>query len=308
VIIGNCQQAPLKSLLRSVEEFNRSFTINDIAHVHTWSGQEINSFCDIYDSADLILTQPILDDSYGLAKTQALLDFNNKSQKIPIIIFPNVDFIGFFPFSIRIPLRPERMFSPEAHCGIVFWSFINGYDEDRACKFCTEFYNDDSHAELYRALYSLAVQRLENIESVFGIDANVSHLFRTQYRDEKLMHTRWHPSNIVFSFIANRILSILDIFEHATPPKREFLVQDEMPIANAIKRALGIEFSDDDCFYNLGVLQGMPDYISSAYSFYRQNAPTVESTIKMSEHKLKTIDNVIKHNYSEIEIMPLFHW
>jgi hypothetical protein len=205
-------------------------------------------------------------------------------------------------------MRPERMFSPEAHCGIVFWSFVNGYEEDRACEFCTEFYNDDSHAELYGTLYSLALQRLENIERVFGIDANVSYLFRNQYTDEKLMHTRWHPSNIVFSFIADRILSALGIFDRVTAPKREFMIQDEMPIAGSIKRALGITFDDDDCFYNLGILQKMPDYISSAYSFYRQNSPTVEATIKMSEHKLRTIDNVIKHNYDEIEIMPLFHW
>ncbi|MGA2404433.1 MAG: WcbI family polysaccharide biosynthesis putative acetyltransferase [Syntrophobacteraceae bacterium] len=308
VIIANCQQGPLKFLLRSLDQFNRSYKLIDIAHVHTWSAQDVNSFTGIYESADLILSQPIFDNYFGLAKTQLLLEYNNKARKIPIIMFPNIDFIGFFPFSIRIPIRPERVFSPEAQCGIIFWSFINGYDEIRASEFCAEFYNDDSHSELYRTIYSLALQRLETTEMMFRMDANVSYLFRNKYMDEKLMHNRWHPSNTVYTFIASRILGALGVYENVTAPKREFTIQDEMPIAGAVKKALGIKFDDDDCFYNLGVLQSMPEYISTVYSFYGQNMPTVEATAKMSEKKLKIIDKVIKRNYDRNEIMPLFHW
>jgi hypothetical protein len=284
------------------------YSLSDVAHIHTWSGFEIEGFRALYDSADVILTQPIFDDNFGLAKTQVLFAFNNENRKIPIIMLPNVDFVGFFPFSIRIPIRPERVFSPEAQCGIIFWCFTNGYDEARASKFYLEFYHDDSHAEIYKIIYSMALQRLEYLEKTFGIDANVSYLFRYKYMDEKLMHTRWHPSNYVFNFIANRVLSSLGVYGNVTVPKREFMIQDEMPIVGAIKKTLGIKFDDDDCFYNLGVLQNIPEYIASSYSFYRQNMPTVEATSRMSSFKLQTIDNIIKHNYDKVDMRALFNW
>jgi hypothetical protein len=291
-----------------VGQFNDTYRIRNIAHVQTWSRQQINNISDVYDNSDIILTQPLLSDYFGKFQTQSLLEFNYKAKNIPIIIFPSVEFNGFFPFSIRIPIMPERIFAPEAQCGIVFWSFINGYDEDQAYAFCNDFYNDYSRADLYRSIYSVALARLEAIETTLGIQANISYLFRNKYTDEKLMHNRYHPANVVFAFIANRILSTLGIYHKVVAPQREFMIQDELPISQSIKNALGITFDDDNCFYNLGILQAMPDYISSVYSFYRQNPPTVESTIKMSEHKLRVIDNIIKHKYDDLDILALFHW
>jgi hypothetical protein len=308
VIIANCQQGPLKFLLRSVGSFNRSYTIVDIAPVHTWNMGNINNFTNHYSEADIILTQPIFDSKFAMANTSKLIEFNNSAKKIPVIIFPNMDFIGFAPFSTRIPIRTDKSFAPDAQCGIVLWCFINGYDREMATNFCRDFYRNESHADLYRSIYNVALKRLEDIERLLRMDANVSYLFRQRYMDEKLMLNRWHPSNIIYTFIANRLLASLDIYDKVITPKREFMLHDEMPISWAIKNALGIKFDDGECFYYLGQLLSLSEYISTLYSFYEENGPTVEAAVKMNEDKLRIISSIIASDYNGLDIAPLFRW
>jgi len=140
------------------------------------------------------------------------------------------------------------------------------------------------------------------------MDANVSFLFRNKYMDEKLMLNRWHPSNVVYTFIANRLLSSLDIYDKVNTPKREFIVTDEMPISSAIKNALGINVDDGECFYYLGYLFSLSEYVTTLYSFYGENGPTVEAAVKMNEEKLKTIGGIIASNYNGLDITALFRW
>ena len=308
VIIGNCQQNPIKLLLRTVDSFNRSYTIVDVAPVHMWNTDNINNFPNQYNEADIILTQPIFDSKFGMANTSELIEFNNRAKKIPIMIFPNVDFIGFTPFSTRIPIRTDKTFAPDAQCGIVLWCFINGYNRDKAINFCRDFYRDESYAPLYKSIYDIALKRLENVEILLNINANVSYLFRHKYIYEKLMLNRWHPSNVVYTFIANRLLSNFDIYDEVITPKREFMVTDEMPISNAVKNALGIKFDDGECFYYLGYLFSLSEYVSTLYSFYGENGPTVEAAVKMNEEKLKTIGSIIASNYNGLDITALFRW
>jgi hypothetical protein len=268
----------------------------------------VNDFPNQYNEADIILTQPIFDSKFGMANTSELIEFNNSARKIPVIIFPNIDFIGFAPFATRIPIRTDKAFAPDAQCGIVLWCFINGYGRDKASKFCSEFYRNESHATLYKSIYDIALKRLENVETVFHMGANVSYLFRHRYMDEKLMLNRWHPSNLVYTFIANGLLSCFDIFDKVITPKREFTLHDEMPISYAVKNALGIKFDDGECFYYLGHLFSLSEYVSTLYSFYGENGPTVEAASKMNEEKLKAIGNIIASNYNGLDIAPLFRW
>ncbi|MGO9022651.1 MAG: WcbI family polysaccharide biosynthesis putative acetyltransferase [Syntrophobacteraceae bacterium] len=308
LIVGNCQQGPIKFLLRSVDSFNRSYTIVDLAPVHVWNMDNINNFPHQYNDADIILTQPLFDSKFGMANTSKLIEFNESAKKIPIIIFPNIDFIGFTPFTTRIPIRTDKTFAPDAQCGIVLWCYINGYDRDKAINFCREFHSNGSHAILYKTIFDIALKRLENVETLLHMDANVSFLFRNKYMDEKLMLNRWHPSNVVYTFIANRLLSSLGIYDKVITPKREFTVTDEMPISNAIKNALGINFDDGECFYYLGYLFSLSEYVTTLYSFYGENGPTVEAAVKMNEEKLKTIGSIIAFNYNDLDITALFRW
>ena len=308
VFIANCQQGPIKFLLRSVAQFNALYEIKDITPVHLWSPETTNGFPAIYNEADVIFTQPVFDDRYGLACTSKLAEFNKNSKNIPIIIYPNVEFMGFFPFATRIPIRCDKVFAPDSQCGIVLWCFINGYDRARAIKFCADFYNDDSNAKLYQDIYGIAVKRLEKVEITLAMDINASYLFRTRYTKDKLMLNRWHPTNIVYSFLANRLLTKLGIYENPVIPKREFLLQDEMPISSAVKNALGIQFDDGGCYYYMGMLLSHSEYISALYAFYNENGPTVEAAVKMNEDKLKVIDAIATSRGNDINITPLFHW
>ena len=279
-----------------------------MAPVHTWNRDNINDFMNRYNEADIILTQPIFDSKFGMANTSKLIEHNNSAKKIPVIIFPTIDFIGFNPFVIRIPVRTDRTFTPDAQCGIVFWCFIHGYDRDKAINFCRDFYRNESYAGLYKSIYDTAVTRIETVERLLCPDMNVSYLFRYRYMDEKLMLNRWHPSNIVYTFIANRMLSSLGIYSNVIAPKREFMVHDEMPISNAVRNALGIKFDDGESFYYLGFLFSLSEYVSTLYSFYDENGPTVEATVKMNEDKLKIISSIIESDYKNLDISPLFHW
>ena len=308
VIIGNCQQGPIKFLLRSVDSFNLSYTIVDLSPVHTWNMDNVNNFPNLYNEADIILTQPIFDSKFGIANTSELIEFNNRAKKIPIIIFPNVDFIGFTPFTTRIPIRTDKTFAPDAQCGIVLWCFINGYDRHKAVNFCREFYRNESYATLYKSIYNIALKKLENVEILLNINVNVSYLFRHRYMDEKLMMNRWHPSNVVYTFIADRLLSSFDIYDKVITPKREFVVIDEIPISIAVKNALGIKFDYGECFYYLGSLLSLSEYVSTLYSFYGENGPTVEAAVKMNEEKLRAIGNIITSNYNGLDVAPLFRW
>jgi len=308
VIVGNCQQNPIKFLLRSVDSFNRSYRIVDVEPIHMWNMDNINNFIHQYNDADIIFTQPIFDAKFGIANTSNMIEFNNGAKKIPIIIFPNIDFIGFTPFTTRIPVRTDKTFTPDAHHGIVLWCYINGYDRDKTINVCNEFQRNESHADLYKTIFDIALKRLENVEMLLHMDANVSFLFRNKYMDEKLMLNRLHPSNVVYTFIANRLLSTLSIYDKVITPKREFTVTDEIPISNAIKNALGIKFDDDECFYYLGYLFSLSEYVTTLYSFYGENGPTVEAAVKMNEEKLKTIGGIIASNYNGLDITALFRW
>ncbi len=308
VFIANCQQGPLKFLLRSLDEFNRLYSIVDIVPVHQWSGEESNSFESIYNDVDVIFTQPVFEEKYGLASTSQLIRFNKSTRNIPVIIFPGIDFIGYSPFSTRIPIRTDRAFAPDAQCGIVLWCFLNGYDRAKATKFYHDFCRDNVHSEFYKTVYGLALKRLENAERMFYMDTHVSYLFRNVYVREKLMLNRWHPSNVVYTYLANRLLAGLGICEKVPVPKREFMLHDEMPVSSAVKEALGIEFDDGGCFYYMGFLLSQSEYVSSLYTFYKENSPTVEAAAKMNEEKLKVIDRIISGNYSGLDLSPLFHW
>jgi hypothetical protein len=306
-LLANCQQGPIRQLLESVDEFNRQYTIVDQAHLHMWNGQNIDNFANAYKTTDIILTQPIYDDKYGLAKTENLLEVNSKTRNIPIIIFPNVEFIGFSPFIIKVPVRHDKFFVPDAQCGIVFWCYINGYSASKAFEFCSNFFNDNSRVEIYRFIYDFAVKRLESAEQRFRMNINVSHLFRTKFKDAKLMINRWHPSNLVYAFLVNGLLSSLEIFEKARVPRQEFMAFDEVPISNSIKRALGICF-EDDYFYVMGFLKTLAEYINILYAFYMENPALVDIITAMNHARLKTINSIINCEYQDLDYGPLFHW
>jgi len=149
---------------------------------------------------------------------------------------------------------------------------------------------------------------LENAERLWCMNTNVSYLFRNVYAHEKLMLNRWHPSNVVYTYLANRLLAGLGICETVAAPKREFMLHDEMPVPVAVKEALGIKFDDGGCFYYLGQLLSHGEYVSSLYAFYRENGPTVEAAAKMNEDKLKLIDSIISNSHDGLDLAPLFHW
>ncbi len=87
VFIANCQQGPIKHLLRSVDAFNRLYEIIDIPPVHQWSGEEVNYFPNVYKDADIIFSQPIFDSKFGVVATSQLVEFNKNAKGIPHIPF-----------------------------------------------------------------------------------------------------------------------------------------------------------------------------------------------------------------------------
>jgi hypothetical protein len=170
------------------------------------------------------------------------------------------------------------------------------------------FHRDCSHSELYRLIYSADLKRLENQELVLKMDTNVSYLFRNAYVHQKLMLSRWHPSNVVYNFIVNNLLHKLGIFCTPAKPKREFTLAEEIPLTFAVKNALGMQFDDDQCYYYLGYLLSQSDYVTTLYDFYGQNMPTVDATAMMNEKKLKIFGAVLSSSYKDMDILPLFNW
>lgn len=310
LVIGNCQQYPLKVLLQSALEFNNQYEIiDDLGPIHTWSVEQIRSVEDKYNDADVILTQPIYDDKYGYAKTSNLMALNEERKKLPIIVFPNIDFLAFFPFSIRVLVDLENDNVPDAQCGIVFLCYINDFNVKRAIEYCRSFYSNELYADIYQAIYERAISRLESTERTFQNFVNVSNLFRNKYKEVKLTRNRLHPSNFVCSFIANKVLTKLGICETVIAPTMEFWAHDEMPITAAIRQALGITFIENDgYFYTKGILKRLEDYIYHLYCYYRGHRRVVEESININERKLETMINIMNQKYANVDIESLFRW
>ncbi|MFZ2448628.1 MAG: WcbI family polysaccharide biosynthesis putative acetyltransferase [Syntrophobacteraceae bacterium] len=309
LLIGNCQQYPLKILMQSAPVFNERYEMIEPGPIHTWTTEQVDSAEDRYNEADIILTQPIRDAKYGLAQTTRLLAFNERRKRIPVIVFPNVDFIGFFPFTIRVPVDLEKDNVPDAHCGIVFLCYVSGLDEDAAVEYCKRFYSDERYSGIYKTIYELALSRMESTERTFNIVTNTSYLFRSRYRDLKLMLNRLHPANVVCEFVANSVLSQLGIFETVTAPMREFWTHDEMPVSVSVAKALGIRYSDSsEYFYVKGILKRVDDYIRHLYWYYRGHPDVLSEAIIWNKQKITTIGRIATNKYSNVDLMPLFKW
>jgi hypothetical protein len=310
LMIGNCQQYPLKVLLQSVSGFrNRYEIIDDLGPIHTWSNEQVRNVETKYNEVDIILTQPIYDEKYGLARTFALAAFNEKTKNIPIIGFPNIDFLGLFPFSIRIPVQLENDNVPDGQCGIVFLSYLSGFNIQQTIDYWRNFYSDDSYGDIYRSIYQMALARLESSEKLFFPGVNVTNLFQRRYRDIKLTRNRLHPSNYLCEYIANQILAQLKVNETAKAPSMEFWAHDEMPIAPALRRSLGMVFREnDEYFYVKGILKRLEEYVLHLFSYYVAHRNVVEEGIKINEPKLKTILGIIKRDKECVDLRSLFQW
>jgi len=309
LFFGNCQQYPLKVLLRSVDEFNDQYTIiDDLAPMHMWGPEQVQSVENRYFDADIIITQPIRDARFGLAKTMDLLAWNSKTKRIPVIVFPNIEFLASFPFAIHVPVDLENDSVPDSHCAIVFLCFISGLSIENAIQFCRSFYNDESRSDIYRTIYKLSMDRLELAERSYMSEVHVSYLFRNRYKDIKLSHNRLHPSNYVCEYVANRVLAQIGIFKTVNTPGMEFWAHDAMPIMPAIRKALGLTYKEDGLYYVKGILKRLEDYIYHYYCYYNQHQTVVEKGIEHNKAKLSSIIEIVNNNYRQVDMHSLFSW
>lgn len=270
---GNCQaQALAKTLLES-EKFSESFEYLPIDSVHTLHAGEYSKLVDIFQQLDLLLYQPV-SEQYHIPQlsTSNLLAY--LPQHCRSISFPSLYFNGYFPHLDT--LKGITSILNLVHDYNIIYAFVLGLDEAQTVELISsnKFYDQVTS----NRLINQSIAELYNREKVNNVNVKLSDYILSNYRKQKLFNQFNHPRRQVFEYLANRVLSILNLEETQLLSQQieGYLDAISTPIYKSTYENLNLLFDEDFLSYNSVKGQGthIAEVVGGFYSTYRSLSKT----------------------------------
>ena len=293
-VFANCQSTAIAKTLLENREFNQKYRYVPIKPVQLLRDDDAHKVCSIAKEVDLFIYQPIKSTPRRPETLTSLYLLNQLSRTAVSVSFPSIYFDGYFP-------HLQSLNGWVAKLNLVHDYFIAYLSSKKflVSDICSILQNDNLYPkELSISLFNRAVNELENREINENIDIHVSSFIKENHKTSKLFNQFNHPKRKVIRFVAESILSKIDI--------DNFLISEEgpshldeivTPIYRSTFKNLELNFHEDFELYstlkNKEMLQ--KEVVSEFYDFYNKQDP---EKIKESVKKFKPfiVDIVDKLN------------
>jgi hypothetical protein len=200
-VIGNCQIAPLRLLLKAlhgnVETYN-------LPAVHTMSERQERAVCDAVTAADWVFGQAVSDEFHvEFVRTSVL----RSKCHAKLIVWPNVYFSGYAPeFSTLRDQEYHNFTGPllDYHSDKIIVAFFRGLSLSRTVDLIS--HESALDAAWYGNAVDLSLDALRRREK--DCDVSISDFLSENYVTSRLFYIMNHPAIMVLQELACRLLRL----------------------------------------------------------------------------------------------------
>tara|TARA_Y100000766_G_scaffold279221_1_gene287102 strand:- start:1418 stop:2293 length:876 start_codon:yes stop_codon:yes gene_type:complete len=203
VVVGNCQAAPLARIIKLL---NARINVTAIATVHKLDDSLESDYTEHFESADVIVTQPI-SDTYQCKFVRTNILEENFSEKILKIV--NLFYAGYHPDWIYIKGNDNRIITgpmTDYHNKTILDGWKNGSSlEDVASNLRSPKYN----LKKFSKVPTSSLEELKRRE--LEVDVAITDYIEFNLKSAQLFYTFNHPSKLLLVEYARRILERLKL-------------------------------------------------------------------------------------------------
>jgi len=274
LILANCQGPALAKILEKVVDGQgRSlFNVLSIKPVYELTHEQQPQLENLCRQCDILLYQPHI--KYRFTPEWRSSDYwvSITSAK-HVLSFPSLYFAGY---------NPELTYLRNAKNQHLNAGFVD-YHDKRMVKLFLEGRTDE---DIKRSFHRLQPVR-EDVESVLDetlaelrkreqeqkLDIGVSDFVEQNFTRERLFYTYNHPANSVLYEVVRQLLNKLGCDDLIVPKvEKELLRYDYFPIAPAVRKYLGLQFTDDGEQYRVqNENMQRPQIVDKYLEIYRDN-------------------------------------
>lgn len=283
LLYGNCQIEPLRKILEKSSDFTKKYQFIDLKPVHLLTENDaINLEVKIAET-DLFIHQVVSDDYQGIKQfgTNYLRNCLKKTAKA--IAIPGAYFTGYHPAMINFKDGDgNKITKPcDYHDVNLLYLFDQG-------KTVTEAIEIIEQVDFYQAEYVLdnfktTLQELRDRET--ELDITISDFIEQNYQKEKLFHTFNHPGVAVLSYLADRILELLELPVQTHSLQAEVLDFTAFPIYLSVARLLALDFPISSQYSIKGEILTVKNAVKLFFDFYSDNQELVKLNIIQNQEK-----------------------
>jgi len=285
VILGNCQSGPLETLLRHR---------GGVKHIKSYLEHSLNketlNDADLreIESADLIISQPLLSESFGPLETKKLTGSRKN-----VLIIPNLYFTGMHPELVYVGSSKNRLKSQldEYHSAIAIAAFFAGLSVKETISLyrSREFFEDCGFFDEWQE--SLREYLLRE----YVCDISLFKYLQGKAKRDLMFYTVNHPALPLLAQLASAILELFDI-----QPNWQTAIRDEFkflviyPVWTPLVGYYGLGFQNNDNFYVKNRPISLEKYLNLTFKDYRERTPLGVR----SPEKLARIEKSIKKRFN----------
>jgi Polysaccharide biosynthesis enzyme WcbI len=280
VVIGNCQASPIGSILSLLSDY---VNVIGVTTVHDLNDVHASKFHDLFESAEIIISQMIAD-TYPVEFVRTSLIKSQNGGKV--ITMPNIFFRGYGAELLTIKSEDGKNIKGilgDYHNQIVLQSFQDGKSTEEALGLLLDpDYFSEEHVQVAQASFNELKIREKSTNVI------ISDAIECGFVDSRLFHTFNHPSSTLLIELAKRLVNYLDI--PITTSADQILVPDYlatfipaiMPSAakhlkltfeiKDVARGLDIDLENPSKILNKWVLMSSKEFVEKSYRFYDSQA------------------------------------
>ncbi|MEB0191013.1 MULTISPECIES: WcbI family polysaccharide biosynthesis putative acetyltransferase [Pseudomonas] len=274
--MGNCQSAPIKSLLQ--QRLNVPCEIIQIKPVHLLKEHDIKGVIATLSSSDVVVTH-LISNNYNNFPigTGQLVDTIKAGAKI--IVVPNAHYIGYFPSFIYIkdskgrgvtPRVPEYSHFPsDYHDAFCIAAKIKGYSLEKLFEF---YENYKGAADWLEGYIDESLLNLREREQ--DCDIKISDFIEDNYKNRQLFWTFNHPTNELLIYMVDQVIDKLGLSPVQNKATDEYLQEAILPIFPFISKNLGISFDAEN--FSMEGIDSYRKYVSLCWSGYEKSQEVLD--------------------------------
>lgn len=208
VIYANCQGIGIKYFLRKHQNLSNCEIIHIRLDELAKGITDLNSNT-IYQfkTCDILIFQHLKDKKYGNVTTDNIKNILKSNCKT--ISFPYIYNNSFYPVKGPLIIKQSHISKP---CSIIYdnsQTITSLIDNGKSLKEIIEMYKNSAIDFNYHNRWEYTQKTLKDKE--VGCDIAVSNFIADNFKKERLFLLSNHPSSVIFIYVVNKILDILDM-------------------------------------------------------------------------------------------------
>jgi hypothetical protein len=270
VIFANCQNNALALTLLENNEFSSKYLWSEIPPIQNVTRSDVDDIVKKVRDADLFIYQPIAISPYLPVEMTSNFLKSQLRDNVTAISFPSMYFDGYFPHLQTLKGLVSTL--NLVHDYFIAYACAIGLEEQQVLSLIKKdvFYP----RQLSKDLAAKSIENLRNRENQNNVEIKLSEFIETNYKNKKLFNQFNHPKRDVLRFVAESILTKIDIENYKIEPQgKGYLDVIMTPIYRSTYNNLKLKFEEDFNIYN-GLNNSrltQEDVVYRFFKFYKSN-------------------------------------